>query len=631
MSPTLEVGTDFAGYHIESALDRGGMSEVFLAEHLRLGRKAALKVLATDLGSDQTFRDRFIAESRLAASLNHPNIIPIYDAGEADGILYIAMRLVEGADLKTVIREDGPLEVPRTLSIIRQAASALDSAHAAGLVHRDVKPGNILIAPATKSMAEHVYLTDFGLTKRTDSRTGYTKTGQFVGSVDYVAPERIDGSKSADARVDVYSLGCVLFECLTGRVPFERDSDMAALWAHVNEPPPAVTPIRPNLPASFDFVVSRAMAKQASQRYATCGELSAAAEVAAASGARPVLGEPPDVATGTARPAPGSGEATAPSVPGSPPAPPVALSSAPEGSTPPSIPALPPSPPGGVPPRPRARRTSGGPSRPGTRSVLVTVIALLAVGAFFLGAFVFPDRSNDPTQAAGGGSPRATGGPSPGAAVSGCTDLNGAPVSVGTTRLPSDTVTCLLAKHVAASIRAGCRVLDGTTDADQLPRAGGAQQPPAADVFLRCEHVSFGGNTFTVWYMFKHDRDEVGNDYKQILNSNGIGINQSATQESCATTHPIERIWYVENQALDPAGAATNIVHTFDRGKAVEFSRFYPRSGRFVCFQDGADEWIAWTDANLTVLSVARNSGGNWDKLLRWWALDAGPGHPPVA
>jgi hypothetical protein len=254
--------------------------------------------------------------------------------------------------------------------------------------------------------------------------------------------------------------------------------------------------------------------------------------------------------------------------------------------------------------------------------VVILVVGLIG-GAFLLG--------RNTTNSNGGPSQRGSGGPTVIPAGEGCTDLNGNPVQVGGQDIDGSSIGCLLAKHVPAEIRAGCQTLNGKTDAAKLPLAGKAQQPPAADVFLLCPNVSFGGNTFTVWYMFKHDRDEVGVDYQQILTSNNISVNENASQSSCATTHPIEKRWYVEQKSLDPAGAQTNIVHTFDTSKAIPFSKFYPVYGRFSCFQDGANEWVAWTDANLTVLTVALSEGGNWDKLQTWWATDAGPGHPPVA
>ena len=273
----LQPGTEFAGYRIEAVLGRGGMSVVYLAEHLALGRKVALKLLAPQMADDDRFRERFVRESRVAAGMEHSNIVPIYEAGEAEGILFIAMRYVPGTDLGKLIRREGTLEPERALWIVREVASALDAAHARGLVHRDVKPGNILVVPGEGSEGRDlVYLSDFGLTKRLESGTGgLTQTGQFVGTVDYVAPEQIEGRR-VDARTDAYSLACVLFECLTGHVPYGRDTQVAALYAHLGEKPPQLTASRPDLPETIDAVVAKALAKTADSRYATCGAFAAA-------------------------------------------------------------------------------------------------------------------------------------------------------------------------------------------------------------------------------------------------------------------------------------------------------------------------------------------------------------------
>src|SRR5947208_4636816 len=261
MNGDPRVGTEVAGYRIESLIGRGGMGVVYLAEHLRLKRKAALKVLAPELAGDERFRSRFLVEAELAASLDHPNIVTVFDAGEADGLLYIAMRLVEGTDLKTLIEREGPLALDRTASIIAQVASALDAAHTKGLIHRDVKPANVLIGGT-----DHAYLTDFGLTKRPDQTTGLTKTGQFMGSVDYAAPEQFEG-KPLDARTDVYSLACVTYECLTGEVPFRRHQEAAVTYAHLRDAPPNPTARPADLPHAVDAVLVRGMGKKPDDRF----------------------------------------------------------------------------------------------------------------------------------------------------------------------------------------------------------------------------------------------------------------------------------------------------------------------------------------------------------------------------
>ena len=270
----LQPGTEVAGYRIVGTLGRGGMSVVYLAEHDWLQRKVALKVLAPQLAEDERFRERFVRESRLAASLDHPNVIPIYEAGASGGDLFIAMRYVEGTDLRTLLHEGGALEPGRAVAIVRQVAAALDAAHEQGLVHRDVKPGNVLLARQRGSEAgEHVYLSDFGLTKRSASDSGITGTGQFVGTLDYAAPEQFKGG-TPDARTDVYSLGCVLFECLTGSPPFTSENDAGLMYAHLQEPPPSLTARRRGLPREIDEVVAKAMAKAPADRQPAAGALA---------------------------------------------------------------------------------------------------------------------------------------------------------------------------------------------------------------------------------------------------------------------------------------------------------------------------------------------------------------------
>jgi serine/threonine protein kinase len=269
---SVEVGRSVAGYRIESVLGRGGMSVVYLAEQVALGRKVALKLLSPELAEDPDFRDRFEHESRLAASLDHPHVIPIYEAGEADGTLFIAMRYVPGTDLETFVRSHGPMDLKAAVEIARQVAGALDAAHQLRLVHRDVKPANILLAESS-SGGHHAYLADFGLTKRRSSVAGKTKTGQFIGSIDYASPEQIEG-KLLDGRSDQYSLAGAFYYCLTGHRPFERDSEVAVLYAHLKDKPPRPTALRSDLPRQVDDVVGKAMAKSASARYGTCSGVS---------------------------------------------------------------------------------------------------------------------------------------------------------------------------------------------------------------------------------------------------------------------------------------------------------------------------------------------------------------------
>ena len=264
------VGTELAGYLIEGLLGRGGMSVVYLAEDLRLHRKVALKLIAPELAEDERFRERFLAESELAASLDHPNVVPIYEAGEAEGVLFIAMRYVEGHDLKELLG-GGAIPSERAIALCAQIASALDSAHARGLVHRDVKPSNVLIDPKA-GPADHVYLADFGLTRRLTEQGGRFGTELSLGTPGYVAPEQIEG-KEVDGRADLYSLGCLLYECLAGESPFRRASEAATLFAHLEEEPPSLHDRHPELPEAIDPVIARALAKAPEDRYATCLEL----------------------------------------------------------------------------------------------------------------------------------------------------------------------------------------------------------------------------------------------------------------------------------------------------------------------------------------------------------------------
>jgi len=276
VSDDPRLGTELAGYRIESLLGWGGMSVVYLAEDLRLKRRVALKLLAASLAEDGSFRGRFLRESELAASIDHPNIVPIYEAGTTEDLLFIAMRYVEGSDLKERLQR-GRLDAEDATGILAQAASALDAAHSRGLVHRDVKPSNVLLdTGARPDGSDHVYMADFGLTKRVSEETGIGDDDRLMGTIDYVAPEQIAGEE-IDGRADVYSLGCLLYECLVGEPPFRRDSDTAVVFAHLEEAPPAPSARRPELPAALDAVIARALAKDPEQRYPSCREFARAA------------------------------------------------------------------------------------------------------------------------------------------------------------------------------------------------------------------------------------------------------------------------------------------------------------------------------------------------------------------
>jgi hypothetical protein len=299
--PEVDAGTVIAGYRIERVIGRGGMGLVYLATQLDLGRHVALKVIAPDYADDELFRERFKQESRLAASIDHPNVIPVYEAREANGALFLSMRYVDGPDLRRLVKRDGPLDPERAAGIVSQVASALDAAHRRGLVHRDVKPGNVLIVTGDP---EHAYLTDFGLVKHTAASGDLTQSGQFVGTLDYTAPEQIQAQRP-DGRTDVYSLGCVLFHTLTGRPPFERETQAAKIYAHLNDPPPRPSELVHDVPEELDDVVARAMAKDRAERFPSAGDLGRATRAAVEQRA-PSQPEG-SVATGPAAPAtPGS-------------------------------------------------------------------------------------------------------------------------------------------------------------------------------------------------------------------------------------------------------------------------------------------------------------------------------------
>jgi serine/threonine protein kinase len=321
----LGPGSFVAGYQIQDRIGAGGMAVVFRARDERLGRLVALKVLAPALAADEEFRTRFIREWRSATAVEHPHIIPVYAADDAGDVLYIAMRLVTGGDLRSLTRREGPLDAWRAAGVISAVAAALDAAHGVGLVHRDVKPGNILI-DSVAGLPDHVYLSDFGLSKGIMSATALTGTGQFLGTPDFAAPEQITG-KRIDGRTDQYSLACVAFTLLTARPVYPRDEPMSAMFAHVQEPPPSAAALRPELPLAVDQVLARAMAKSPDDRYTTCGEFAAALRAAVSAAPDPsgfgqrsgtldtatslersatVFAAPPNATARTGRPGPAS-------------------------------------------------------------------------------------------------------------------------------------------------------------------------------------------------------------------------------------------------------------------------------------------------------------------------------------
>ena len=279
MALEITPGSEFAGHRIDGVAGRGGMGIVYRATDLVLDRTVALKLISPTLAEDTVFRARFGHECRMAAAIDHPNVVQVFHAGEERGLLYVTMRFVEGTDLREMLAGGTRLEPERALALVEQVAAGLDDAHRLGLVHRDVKPGNVLVA--VRDGREHAYLTDFGLTKHRLAGEELTTPGFAVGTADYMSPEQARGG-AVDARADVYALGCLLFRILTGAVPFDRPSDLDKLFAHVHDPPPSMLDVRPELPRALDDVVRKALAKAPEDRYGSAGELARAALAAIA-------------------------------------------------------------------------------------------------------------------------------------------------------------------------------------------------------------------------------------------------------------------------------------------------------------------------------------------------------------
>jgi pSer/pThr/pTyr-binding forkhead associated (FHA) protein len=343
----IAAGTVIGGYRILNLLGQGGMGVVYLAENVTTGQKVALKLLTPDLARSSGFRERFVREANYASSMRHPNVIEVFDAGEQDDVLYIAMQFVEGEDLKSLLTRERQLDARRTVGILGQIASALDSAHSTGLMHRDIKPGNVMIAAGSP---EHCYLTDFGLSKNPSSDSiALTAQGEFVGTIDYTAPELVLGKK-ADSRLDVYSLGCLFYECLAGQPPFPKERDVEVLYAHIQDPVPKVTAMRPDLPSALDDVIEKAMAKKPEDRFDTC---SAFIDVARAIVGEPAAAPPPPPPHPPGQGPGGAGPGAAAPPPPPPPAP---------GPPPAPEPPAPPPAPVPAPPAPAAETPTPSPS-----------------------------------------------------------------------------------------------------------------------------------------------------------------------------------------------------------------------------------------------------------------------------
>ena len=307
---TLAPGTEFAGYYrIERYVARGGMGEVYEATQLALDRRVALKLITPRFGMDDSFRDRFRREARSAAAIDHTNILPVYDAGEDNqGRLYLATRFIDGPDLSSLLKEQGPLDVEQTISILRQIGQALDAAHGRGLVHRDVKPANVMLERVSDGW--HAYLTDFGLAKPANEKSEHTASGEVLGTVDYMAPELINGAP-ADSRIDIYSFGCMVYRCLTGELPYRRDSTTATMIAHANAPIPLPSDAISGVPVPLDLVVQRAMEKDPEKRARSAGALMRWAQGQLDSGAMPTSQVTEDAPTEETKIIPSGTQATA--------------------------------------------------------------------------------------------------------------------------------------------------------------------------------------------------------------------------------------------------------------------------------------------------------------------------------
>jgi len=379
----LAGGEEFAGYRIERRLGRGGMGILYLAVEPGLERRVALKLIAPEAAADEVFAKRFAEESRIAASIEHPNVVPIYAAGEERGVPYIAMRYVAGSDLGRRLSTEGRLGPEEAVGLIAQIGNGLDAIHAAGLIHRDVKPANVLLAGGEGE--PHAYITDFGVARNVATESGLTQTGRFVGTLDYVAPEQISG-ETIDARVDVYALGCLLFKLLTGQVPFPREGEAARLYAHLNDPPPAPSLYVPEVGMGLDDVIARAMSKQPGDRYPSAGDLGRAAQ-AALTGA-PVSVPERTVATGAAA----AGEADSVPAP-RPPAP----AEDDEPPTPPTA-AVPPT-------EPTGQEPPGSVRRPPAAIAGIALAALVVVAGI---AFALISSGGGDNSSAGSGTPDTT-------------------------------------------------------------------------------------------------------------------------------------------------------------------------------------------------------------------------------
>jgi serine/threonine-protein kinase len=589
LATDLPVGSTIGGYTIESLLGRGGMSTVYLATDRKLGRKVAFKVMAEELAQNESFRTRFVREAHMAANLEHPNIVPVYDAGESDGVLFLAMRVIRGTDLRRIIDEGGGMDPRRITRLLRHVASALDTAHRAGLVHRDVKPGNILVVADGED--EHAYLADFGLTKQVLSDSGLTRTGQFMGTIDYVAPEQIRGGK-VSGLTDEYSLGCVMYEGLTGEAPFHKDQDVAVMFSHLEDARPLVTAKRPDLPPAIDDVIARGMARSPEDRYSTCLAFVSEARAALKLGHADQEHDGSDHEHDAEH-----AKATAPENPPIPPAP----SPEPHPSFPPADVPAPElqgveavaavgAPSGGIPTSPTTSApgaASGDDDRPPSATAVPTgqpvtpspspreldrkaklVHAAQLVGMALVGAaiatviFLFTGNGNGSE-----GEP----------AAHGASDLR---------------VSDFLLEHLPDEVRQTC------TD-------GANPNPNAFLVTVACT----GPDAIEVTYNFAHSRSEMIDHFREEQAALGI----ESGSGDCAFVDPGAGPWWrVGSQGhttIDP-----------EQGTIPE--------GKVFCHEDASGSSIVWVDRTLGIFASATITPEDRTTLFQWWADDAGPANP---
>ena len=478
------TGEEFAGYHLISLIGHGGMSIVYQAEHRALGRIVALKILSPEMSESSDFRERFQRESRVAASLEHPNIIPIYEAGEENGVLFIAMRYVAGADLRAQLKRDGAFDRDKAVSLISQVAAALEAAHEKNLIHRDVKPANILVAAASGPRgSDHFYLSDFGVTKNTVS-PGLTRTGFFVGTADYAAPEQIEG-KPLDARADVYALGCVAYEALTATPAFQKDSEVSMMYAHLLEAPPKVSEKRPDIGPEVDYVIARAMAKSVDDRFSRPTEFALALEGALAAA-------PPPQAVAVA---PGAGETVLANV---------AASPAPTGST------QAPAPPVQPPPDSRSDSSTGGRKGMPGRAILAAAALAVVAGVAVILAIVLGGGSDPKTQA------------------SGTTTAPGTTTTTATVPVPNPTLaSVLMPTQISKECKASAQPVGGAiATVDCVPPATGLVSDP--------DQLQFS---------FYSGSQPLLEDYRRLLTEAHGGAGQNKPLAKCGTNAAGQKTW----------------------------------------------------------------------------------------